>query len=347
VCVKQVFFQDKDLIAKLTSQYHYFTSTTITQNDIRMVDLFQEYDIVREQDVVVQSSEAVNDKIDIVFVILAYHSPERVIKLIEFLQHPNHYILVHVDKAVYDTNFEALRTYAEGKSNLKIVSLMQCSHGGISLVYAEVASYLELLKLKFSWDYVINLSESDYTYKTIDMVRSLVINRINSSALFYYPQKDIYELRTANFYVECWDGVVRIENPGPLFRPYDSVIDLAIKGNQWHVLKYDFVQFMVNEKLARNVLFYLKNAAIPDETYAAVLANYLESNFERYNIKVRNMETHKTMWGVELLHVTCANLDSFLDKGDVHIFYRKFLSKEVLKCADDIRETLLLENNKL
>jgi len=332
ICEEGIY-QDEDLMDYFSRSYPYFNSTTITMNDIRMVQHFKSFDAHKPH----FHKRTLTDvkEVKIAFLLLVHHSPKSVFRLLNLLQHPNHVFLIHVDMASDRSVTEALQYYTREMNNVKIVSNVEGQHSGISLVYAEVSAYMDLLRWTTDWDYVINLSESDYTVKSVEEIRTMTYNLNYESSIFYYPHGTIQQERIHPFSVECWGAIIAVNYTKWFYRPIP--MDLAYKGSQWHVVHRDFIEFLVNNPKSRELLFFLKNACVPDESYTAVIGNYLTQNYDTYKIKIKNSETHSTAWGKADRGVSCEDMPIWKAKKDYHYFYRKFTTDELYDCADAVR----------
>jgi len=150
--------------------------------------------------------------------------------------------------------------------------------------------------------------------------------------------------RIGSFYEECGLAISELSPPPIVNRNIPTFLadksDLYYKGSQWHILSRKFVDFLLNSKDAKALLFYLKNTYVPDEAFYAILVrNFHKMKEGISNLpKVINDNMHFTKWSEE--GILCEELES-VSKWP-KLFFRKFVREDSLACADTLREKQLL-----
>lgn len=139
--------------------------------------------------------------------------------------------------------------------------------GGASLLTMLLASMTELLYLQWRWDFVINLSESDFPVKSTDkLVDFLTANRDRNFVKSHgrEVQRFIQKQGLDKTFVECDTHMWRI---GDRKLPDGIQID---GGSDWIALSRQFVQYItIDEKddLIQGLLRIFKHTLLPAESF--------------------------------------------------------------------------------
>ena len=125
--------------------------------------------------------EQAGDTVKIVYLLtVAGRASRQVARLVRQVYSPDHYILVHVD-ARQEYMYREVSALAARLPNLRMVKDRYSTiWGGASLLSMLLSAMKELLAMEdwTDWDFVLNLSESDYPVKTqAELVSFLASNR--------------------------------------------------------------------------------------------------------------------------------------------------------------------------
>lgn len=161
--------------------------------------------------------------------------------------------------------------------------------GGASLLQMLMAAIKDLLQLQWDWDYIINLSESDFPVKTVDkLVRFLTANAGKNFVKSHgrETQRFIQKQGLDKTFVECDTHMWRI---GERELPENIQID---GGSDWLALSRDFVKYVVeeNDELVQGLLKIFGQTLLPAESFFhTVLRNsvfchtYIDNNLHITN----------------------------------------------------------------
>lgn len=167
--------------------------------------------------------------------------------------------------------------------------------GGASLLQMLLASMEDLLTMysNWKWNFVLNLSESDFPVKTLDkLVRFLTANRDKNFVKSHgrEVQRFIQKQGLDKTFVECDTHMFRI---GDRELPEGIQID---GGSDWICLSRNFIEFVINNaqnnELIRGLLVVFRQTLLPAESFFhTVLRNsqfcdtYIDNNLHVTNWK--------------------------------------------------------------
>lgn len=150
----------------------------------------------------------------------------------------------------------------------------------------------ELLSLPWQWDFVLNLSESDYPVKTLDKLVDFLSANENKNFVKSHGrevQRFIQKQGLDKSFVECETHMWRI---GDRQLPWGIQID---GGSDWVALSKDFVEYVAKndtDDLIKGLLVVFKHTLLPAESFFhTVLRNskfcntYVDNNLHVTNWK--------------------------------------------------------------
>ncbi|CAH0761189.1 unnamed protein product [Diatraea saccharalis] len=212
-------------------------------------------------------------------------------RLINVLYRSNHYFLIHVDKR-QDYLHRKLSELEEKFPNIKLASHRYSSiWGGASLLQMLLTAMKDIFSLGWNWDYVINLSESDFPIKSIEHLENFLaankgLNFVKSHGR--EVQRFIKKQGLDKSFIECETHMWRI---GDRKLPRGIVID---GGSDWVALSPDFVSYVVNtyDELLAGLDIIFRHTLLPAESFFhTVLRNskfcntYVDNNLHVTNWK--------------------------------------------------------------
>jgi len=217
----------------------------------------------------------------------------QVTRLIKRLYSSHHYILVHVD-ARQEYLYRELVKLSHTLPNLRLVKQrFSTIWGGSSLLSMLLSSMGELLSMSdwSDWDFVLNLSESDWPVKSQEqLVQFLSANRGKNFAKGHGREQDKFIKKQGldRTFHECDTHMWRI---GPRTLPLGIQID---GGSDWICLNRKFVEYTVNsgDELVVGLKALFKYTLLPAESFFhSLLRNsefcgtYVDNNLHLTNWK--------------------------------------------------------------
>lgn len=139
--------------------------------------------------------------------------------------------------------------------------------GGASLLTMLLSCMQELVSLPWKWDFVLNLSESDYPVKTIDKLTDFLSANKNKNFVKSHGrevQRFIQKQGLDKSFVECDTHMWRI---GDRQLPWGVQID---GGSDWVALSRDFVEYVSRnntDDLVSGLLTVFKHTLLPAESF--------------------------------------------------------------------------------
>ncbi|KRT81296.1 hypothetical protein AMK59_5714, partial [Oryctes borbonicus] len=234
-------------------------------------------------------------RIKIVFLLTLNGRALRQIKrLIKNLFHIDHYFYIHVDIR-QDYLFRELLKLEKSFNNIKVTRRRFATiWGGASLLEMLLSSMKELLEMDWSWDFVINLSESDYPVKTVKrLIDFLTANKDKNFVKSHGRdvQRFIQKQGLDKTFVECDTHMWRI---GDRKLPWGVQID---GGSDWIALSHKFVSYIASDKpdeLVAGLILLFKYTLLPAESFfhtvlknSAFCNTYVDNNLHVTNWKRR------------------------------------------------------------
>ncbi|GLH11058.1 Xylosyltransferase oxt [Gryllus bimaculatus] len=214
-------------------------------------------------------------------------------RLIKALFHVDHYFYIHVD-ARQDYLFRELLPLENTLPNVRLARRRYATiWGGASLLQMLLASISELLKIDWQWDFIINLSESDFPVKTnLQLVEFLTANKERNFVKSHgrEVQRFIQKQGLDKTFVECDAHMWRI---GDRHLPWGIQVD---GGSDWVALSRPFASYVANtvDQLLQGLKVVFKHTLLPAETFFhTVLRNskfcntYVDNNLHVTNWKRR------------------------------------------------------------
>ncbi|KAF5269987.1 hypothetical protein FQR65_LT05786 [Abscondita terminalis] len=215
-------------------------------------------------------------------------------RLIRILYHEDHYFYIHVDIR-QDYLFRELIALEKQFSNIRLTRKRFCTiWGGASLLQMLLSSMRELLSSNWDWDFVINLSESDYPVKVGDkLIEFLTANKGKNFVKSHgrEVQRFIQKQGLDKTFVECDTHMWRV---GDRKLPWGIQID---GGSDWIALSREFVAYAASDEpdeLVQGLRIVFNYTLLPAESFFhTVLKNskfchtYVDNNLHVTNWKRR------------------------------------------------------------
>ena len=223
---------------------------------------------------------------------LSGRATRQVYRLINRIYSPNHYILVHVD-ARQEYMYREVSKLATVLPNLRMVrTRFSTIWGGASLLTMLLSALQELLSMWdwSDWDFVLNLSESDFPIKSqADLVTFLSNNRGSNFVKSHGREQDKFIKKQGldKTFHECDTHMWRL---GTRTLPLGVQID---GGSDWICLNREFAQYVVHsqDQLVTGLRTLFSYTLLPAESFFhTVLRN------SRYCMTYIDNNLHLTNW---------------------------------------------------
>ncbi|EZA47482.1 Xylosyltransferase oxt [Ooceraea biroi] len=218
-------------------------------------------------------------------------------RLVSVLYHPSHLFYIHVDARQDYLYREMLELEKSCKlSNIKVARGEGLRHasiwGGASLLTTFLKSAQQMLAYNQHWDFLVNLSESDFPLKSNNQLTEFLSwNRGMNFAKSHgrEVQRFVAKQGLDKTFVECEARMWRI---GDRKLPDGIQID---GGSDWFALSREFVEYVANpstDSLVTNLSKLFKYTLLPAESFFhTVLRNsrfcntYIDNNLHMTNWK--------------------------------------------------------------
>ncbi|KAG5899486.1 hypothetical protein JTB14_015197 [Gonioctena quinquepunctata] len=189
-------------------------------------------------------------------------------RLLKILYHRDHYYYIHVDRR-QDYLFRKLLALEKQLPNVRLTRKRFATiWGGASLLEMLRSCMWELLNIKgWHWDFVLNLSESDFPVKTVAQLTQFLSSNKNRNFVKSHGrevQRFIQKQGLDKTFIECETRMWRIGD-----RTLPSGIQLD-GGSDWIALSRKFVQYVadpVPDNLIAGLLSIFKHTLLPAESF--------------------------------------------------------------------------------
>ena len=209
------------------------------------------------------------------FSILIYYNIEQFERLLRLIYRPHNVYCIHVDAKSTKEVHKAIESIVKCFDNVFIASKLEnIIYAGISRLKADINCMHDLLNFKHNytynvnktipnWKYFINLASTEFPLRTnyelteilrlfngandIEVLHNLPIDRVKYSWLPKYEKNTIQLVKTTS-----------LKSPVP----YNFTI---AKGIAFGLFSFKFVEFVLNDKHAKELLVWAEDTYSPDE----------------------------------------------------------------------------------
>lgn len=238
-----------------------------------------------------KTSSLTKEPVQIVFLLtLNGRALRQVHRLINALYRSNHYFYIHVDKR--QDYLHRKLSVLEQLPNIRLATNRYSTiWGGASLLKMLLAAMKDFMALGWKWDFVINLSESDFPIKSLEELENFL--SVNKGLNFVKShgrevQRFIKKQGLDKTFIECDTHMWRV---GERKLPRGIVID---GGSDWIALSPQFVSYVVGkqDELLSGLDVIFQHTLLPAESFFhTVLRNshfcnsYVDNNLHVTNWK--------------------------------------------------------------
>ncbi|XP_041040557.1 N-acetyllactosaminide beta-1,6-N-acetylglucosaminyl-transferase-like isoform X3 [Carcharodon carcharias] len=206
------------------------------------------------------------------FIITVHKEFETFESLFRAIYRPHNLYCIHVDEKSPGHFHRKLQRLQSCFGNVFLASRMEpIIYGGMSRLEADIRCLTDLLKLRANWKYVLNLCGQDYPLKTnLEIIRHLkTFKGKNITPGILPPEhakgrtKFVYkQVLSAN---KSYVARTKKQKSPP---PHNLTIYF---GSAYYALTIEFVEFILKDKRALDLLTWSKDTYSPDEHYWVTL----------------------------------------------------------------------------
>jgi hypothetical protein len=208
------------------------------------------------------------------YLILIHNNFSQFKLLFESIYDKDFLFVVHVDKKSTEDFKKEVKDFLVIYPNVYILKSRFCNWGGFSLVDVQVRGIKKLLQTSKDWDFLINLSGSDFPVKSQKYITDFLSKHKDKNFIDARDQNSEKEslFRIRRFYFEIGRKIIETR----FKRKYLKNIT-PYYGSQWYILNRNFCNYVIENKISKKILKFYKNTFIPDESYFQTVI--MNSNF--------------------------------------------------------------------
>ncbi len=242
------------------------------ETDEEIYTLAQNCSLLKSRGYILESLSQEEAEYHIAFSIIFHKDAVQVERLLRMLYRPQHFFCLHLDKHSSDSIHNAIYAIADCFDNVMIASKpVAIVYGGFTRLEAELNCMADALNSSIQWKYYINLAGEVFPLKTnAEMVKILKI---------YNGANDIEGLpaipsRYTTSYIEKIPAnnktkpYIMNKNKKKDPPPHDIHI---VKGSAYGIFSRQFVNFMLTNKISRDLLEWSHDTLTPDEHFWSTL----------------------------------------------------------------------------
>ncbi|CAH1794788.1 unnamed protein product [Owenia fusiformis] len=216
----------------------------------------------------------------IAFGILMYKDVAQTEFLLRTIYRPQNVYCIHLDRDSAPDVKQAMQSLVQCFDNVFIASkLEQVVYAGFPRLQADVNCMADLLKSRIPWKYYINLASQAFPLKTnAEIVKILKIYN-GANDIEGIIGKRIHKWR----FEKTWVLIPNPKGGKPSLRADDAKksspphnIEI-VRGSAYGIFSKGFVNYIVNNEIAKDLLEWSKDTYSPDEHYWATL-HHLKNN---------------------------------------------------------------------
>lgn len=218
------------------------------------------------------------------FAIKMHQNPGQVEQLLRTIYRPHNVYCVHVDKKTDNGTFEIMKKIGNCLSNVVIVKERErVVYASFGLVKAELKCMQIMLSSKINWKYYINMAGQEFPLRTnLEMVKILKdMKGANDIETYNHPV--FLDWRIRKRYTVTGNSLSETGNKAAM--PYKINIS---KGSAYGLFTRNFVDFILSDRIAKEVVRYFNDTFAPEENVWATL-NTLPWAPGGYSMEVRHL----------------------------------------------------------
>ncbi|CAG5135386.1 unnamed protein product [Candidula unifasciata] len=210
----------------------------------------------------------------IAFIILFYSDLDQALYLLRSLYHQHNVYCLSVDTSVSVDFLRAVKLVAKCLPNVFVASKLEhVVYAGFSRLQSDINCMKDLLKHPVQWKYAINMAGQEFPLRTnLEMVKILKIYNGANDILGFTGERTFAHWHgvKAEYYTDTKTGKKGIYRTGKKHPPPPHNITVS-KGSAYGTFSRAFVQFVIHDPVAKDLLQWAKEIYSPDEFYWATL----------------------------------------------------------------------------
>jgi Core-2/I-Branching enzyme len=245
----------------------------------------------------------------IAYVVMVHWNTDNVAVLLDAISDPTVFIYLHVDLSAPESYHQEIRDIVKGRPNVALMpTSFAVTWSHVSIVWVEMRAFFDLLDL-ISFDYVVNLSGSDYPLKSADTIFRHLERRPGSNWMWWMDAiHGQMEWRILSMFhcrgqweTKCVFG--DLEYGARSFDGYQQLFPKIWKTSQWIILHRSSVEYLRSSEAGKLLLMHSEHTNIPDEYFFPTLFAATPLVERTYRDPKRLMvwtgELHPYEWKVE------------------------------------------------
>ncbi|XP_053559299.1 beta-1,3-galactosyl-O-glycosyl-glycoprotein beta-1,6-N-acetylglucosaminyltransferase 7-like [Bombina bombina] len=234
-------------------------------------------EIIKEMHIITKPLSEEEANFHLAYIITIHKKLQMFVKLLTAIYAPQNVYCIHIDKKAPKTYKNAVYTIASCFQNIIISSKQEnVVYGGFSRLKADINCMEDLIRSKTPWSYVINVCGQDYPIKTNKEIikylkskwrgRNVTPGTIQPPHMKYRTEVSYKEFLNQGKPYICPSSILKNRPPHNLTLYF---------GTAYYALTRDFVEFVLSDIRAKDLLEWSKDTYSPDEHYWVTL-NHLK-----------------------------------------------------------------------
>ena len=205
------------------------------------------------------------------YIIAVHKEAAQVERLLRAIYQPQNFYCIHADVKAEPKFHKAMRNLAGCFHNVFVASKLEdVQYAGFTRVQADINCMRDLVK--YQWNYIINLCGQDFPLKTnLEITKQMKAYRGYNDIPGIYPEQTEWFVGRTRFKHKPVGGQVirtNIKKPPP---PHNAKMFF---GNAYYAAGRPYVDYLLSNKVAKDLLEYLSDSLSPDEHYWATVQRY-------------------------------------------------------------------------
>ena len=231
----------------------------------------------RERGYLMRPGSKLEEDFPIAFSILFHQHLDTVERLLRALYRPQNIYCLHLDGKSQEKIYQAALSLTKCLPNVFLTKREKIVYAGFSRLKADINCMSDVLNKSRSWKYYINLASEEYPLKTNREIVEILgtyngandiegLDKVTITSRFSTKHKEEID---ANGKANIINTGVEKDKP-----PHNITI---VRGSAYGIFSRGFVDFIINDQRARDLLNWSRDTYTPDEHYWATL-HHLKHN---------------------------------------------------------------------
>ena len=206
----------------------------------------------------------------IAFNLLVHENVAQFERLLRAIYRPQNSYCIHIDTKSSKKFFLAMKKIVGCFNNVFIASKLESVvYAGYSRLQADINCMKDQLKSPIKWRYLLNTATNAYPLKTnAEIVKILKIyNGANDIRATIFGRQPIIKQRWAFEWIEKkMNSKYKVVKTGRSLPPPPHNLKIA-KGSAYGIFSRNFIDYLINDKVAQDYLEWCRSTYSPDEHY--------------------------------------------------------------------------------